>query len=66
PSAAAPAVTPEQPAAGAGGSGGSGGSGAATPSTGSGQTTPAIKPEDVPKGMAPAASTVQPAQRANP
>lgn len=68
PSAAAPAVTPDQPAAGAGGSGGSGGtggSGGATPATGAGQTTPAIKPEEVPKGMAPAASTVQPAQRAN-
>jgi len=65
PSTAAPAVTPDQPAAGAGGSGGSGGSGGATSATGSGQTAPAIKPEEVPKGMAPAASTVQPAQRAN-
>ncbi|MDR0259508.1 MAG: efflux RND transporter periplasmic adaptor subunit, partial [Comamonas sp.] len=65
PSAAAPAVNPDQPAGAASGSGGSGGSGGATPATGSGQTTPAIKPEDVPKGMAPAAGTVQPAQRAN-
>lgn len=60
PSAAAPAVNPDQAAGGASGSGGS------TPSTPSGQTAPAIKPEDVPKGMAPAATTVQPAQRANP
>jgi len=65
PSAAAPAVNPDPPAAGNSGSGGSGGSSGSTPSTGSGQTAPAIKPEEVPKGMAPAATTVQPAQRAN-
>ncbi|GAB2822552.1 MdtA/MuxA family multidrug efflux RND transporter periplasmic adaptor subunit [Comamonas piscis] len=60
PSHAAPVATPE-PAAGA--SGGSSPSPSTSQPASQGSTP--IKPEDLPKGMAPAA-TVQPAQRANP
>jgi multidrug efflux system membrane fusion protein len=60
PSHAAPAATPE-PSAGAPG----GSSSSSSTSQPAGQGSTPIKPEDLPKGMAPAA-TVQPAQRANP